>query len=248
MLFGCHELHVFMDHNNLIFATLNSQRVLRWRLFLEEYAPIFHYIKGVDNKVADALSRLPTLDSSEEKSIPGTYKQVLTSDDEESFYSMQYDDPALFDCLLHHPSVFDCYLNYPDPDVLPYPLHFDNIWNAQQDDEELNEIRQQEPDNFRMHQCDNRELICWQPDPQEDWRIVIPNAILDDVIEWYHQVLNHTGMTKMRLTMERNLWNPTMRRRIEEIVGHCDACQRYKQAGKGYGELPPREAEAVPWH
>jgi hypothetical protein len=37
---------------------LNSDRVYRWRLLLEEYGPEIVYIKGIHNTVADALSRL----------------------------------------------------------------------------------------------------------------------------------------------------------------------------------------------
>jgi hypothetical protein len=59
MLFGCNELHIHMDHRNLTFNTLNSQRVLRWRLFIKEYNPYSHYIKGELNVLADALSCLP---------------------------------------------------------------------------------------------------------------------------------------------------------------------------------------------
>ena len=37
---------------------MTSQRDLRWRILLEEFGPQIEYIKGDDNSVADALSRL----------------------------------------------------------------------------------------------------------------------------------------------------------------------------------------------
>ncbi len=37
---------------------LTSDRVYRWRLLLEEYAPEIFYIKGIHSTVADATSRL----------------------------------------------------------------------------------------------------------------------------------------------------------------------------------------------
>ena len=61
MLYGCKELHVHTDHKNNTYQKLQiqSQRVARWRMFLEDFGVQYHYIKGESNHLADALSRLP---------------------------------------------------------------------------------------------------------------------------------------------------------------------------------------------
>ena len=55
------QIIVFADHKNLKFKTFNTERVIRWRLILEEYGPELRYIKEENNVVADALSRLAML-------------------------------------------------------------------------------------------------------------------------------------------------------------------------------------------
>jgi hypothetical protein len=58
MLWG-QRLNVYIDHRNLTRdgLGLTSDRVTRWRILLEEYAPKIIYIKGIHNTVADAISR-----------------------------------------------------------------------------------------------------------------------------------------------------------------------------------------------
>jgi hypothetical protein len=48
----------YTDHKNLTQDTLGltSDRVYRWRLLLEEFAPEIVYIKGIHNMVTDAIS------------------------------------------------------------------------------------------------------------------------------------------------------------------------------------------------
>jgi RNase H-like domain found in reverse transcriptase len=56
MLYGCPDIHVYTDHKNNTFHRLQTQRVLHWRLFLDDYSVKFHYIKGNSNSLAEVLS------------------------------------------------------------------------------------------------------------------------------------------------------------------------------------------------
>ena len=57
-----HDITVYTDHRNLTYKNFNTDRVMRWRLAIEEYGPELVYIKGERNVVADALSRLAMKD------------------------------------------------------------------------------------------------------------------------------------------------------------------------------------------
>ena len=65
-----HKIIVYTDHSNLTFENLQTDRVLRWRLLLEEYGVEIRYIKGVQNIVADILSRYPTSNNPLDKAKP----------------------------------------------------------------------------------------------------------------------------------------------------------------------------------
>lgn len=52
-------IRVYTDHKNSLETTFRNAQMLRWRLGIEEYGVTMYYIKGQENVVADALSRLP---------------------------------------------------------------------------------------------------------------------------------------------------------------------------------------------
>ena len=80
MLLGA-KIVVKTDHKNLThkLSLFTTQRVMRWRLLLEEFGPIFEYKKGAENLIANALSRVPTLDEKVTLAMPET--QCVKVDD-----------------------------------------------------------------------------------------------------------------------------------------------------------------------
>ena len=105
LLYGA-EIHVHTDHRNLTYSkNLNSQRVIRWHLFIEEFHPQFHYITGPNNVLADALSRVPRSLEEEENANAVDKATTLTSQSElDSFFAIKIDDINLITSLLHYPN------------------------------------------------------------------------------------------------------------------------------------------------
>ena len=98
MLLGA-DLTVYTDHKNLCFENLQTQRVLRWRLFLEEYGPKFEYIKGELNVIADTFSRIRRKDDTE----PLAWKNNAPASDikdelaDDNFLTILYDNQEFVD-------------------------------------------------------------------------------------------------------------------------------------------------------
>jgi hypothetical protein len=211
---------------------------MRWRNFLEEYSPTFLYIKGPDNVIADAFSRVPLKSSTEEvKQGPDKTKNNPTEKVPESF-SIEFDDPQLLECFLNHPPI----------EQMRFPLDYEWIRQNQFDDQQLQQLRQLKPLEYPVMDMGNDVQLVCRVRPDQSWQIAIPTALLDDIITWYHQVLGHVGIVRLYQSIVTHFSHPHLKPRIEYIVKSCDACLRSKLPGMGYGELPPREAGLVPWN
>ena len=202
----------------------------------EEYHPTFHYVKGTDNAIANSISRLPRLESLVGDDIDiGPKSPTSTST---STFSIELDDEPLLTCFLNHPILTD---------NIQYPLDYHLIHDRQLLDIQLILNQQTHPLKFPSIIFHDIFLICFVKNPGDTWRIAIPTSLLDPIINWYHQMLAHVGMTRLNATIATHFYHPTLKARVEHIVRVCEACQRTKLPGTGFGELPPRNALLLPW-
>ena len=63
-------------------------------------------------------------------------------------------------------------------------------------------------------------------------------------VKFYHILLNHPGKQRLLQGMHRH-FHPDLRKIIDNF--HCDACQKYKVDGRGFGHLPARDVRTAPW-
>ena len=73
MLLG-QKLKIYTDHKNLTCKIFNTDKVIIWRLIIEEYGPYIYNIKGEKNMVSDALSRIP-LNGNKKATYNSTYQK-----------------------------------------------------------------------------------------------------------------------------------------------------------------------------
>mmetsp|Transcript_2824 Transcript_2824/g.7823 ORF Transcript_2824/g.7823 Transcript_2824/m.7823 type:complete len:1452 (-) Transcript_2824:296-4651(-) len=84
------QVTIHTDHLNLLYKPLSSNRLQRWRILLEEYGPTVVHVKGENNVVADALSRLPmehrdddVSNTTEEERTPLSYMSTTETESAE---------------------------------------------------------------------------------------------------------------------------------------------------------------------
>lgn len=211
------QIRIYTDHENLTYKKFNSERVMRWRLYIEEYSPDLQYVKGENNVVADALSRLDAEDT------PSMIEALITEEMCANWY-----------CYAKEEITYDS-----------HPLSFQQLEKAQQADKQLMKILKMDKTMYHLHSFHGggktRQLICFKE------KIVVPKMLQKHVIDWYHTVLCHPGINRTEETIAQHLWWPKMRDQITNYVQSCPTCQRNKRKHKKYGHLPIKEAEALIW-
>jgi hypothetical protein len=225
------DVTVHTDHLNLLYSDMPSQRMIRWRLLMEEFHPQVVHVAGKDNDAADALSRLD-MDSNDTDELEwGPVTRPLT-----------YNDEVTERTNLLFPMASENELNY------AFPLAPDLIKFYQDKDVTLQKELRTRGHKLTAKVIEGSNLL-HRPDRKHNARIVVPSALINRVLDWYHTVLVHPGETRMEASIRSVYTWKNLRRDVQARCKTCHKCQLAKKSGKKkYGHLPPKTAECLMWN
>ena len=270
-------IRVHMDHKNLThrLTDFTTQRVLRWRLLLEEFNPTFLYKSGPSNVLADALSRVPTARTERESS-----RDDLTSNDELMFCLSSY--PILVEfpidqevtplatsqsvqgagqeaAGLHRPGrcplptnvaqhkLEEIFLEHPMFDEQGrLPFHYKILFDYQQEDPQLLELPTSTPQQYQWGNMGGHLLVCRHHNQHN--RICLTDKMLPLIVDWFHKATAHNlGITRLQENLRFHFYHPKLLAEVRKQVSACNLCQRMKRGSRQYGLLASRDARSLPW-
>ena len=222
ILFG-YEIIVWSDHKNLVHAATvsESQRVMRWRLLLEEFGPDIRHIAGVENIVADAISRLPMTQNNDRV-------EVSTSE--------------------LHCRMNELFLRERDEtNDNGFPLDLSVVQQMQQIElrKRKSKLKAQLKDKgsgYAMKEIDEFDLLTYKD------KIYVPQPLRGRTLSWYHLYLCHPGGDRLANTLSTVCYWKGMTSQAKSFCKKCGSCQKYKKRRVKYGKLPAKNVQQlVPW-
>ena len=145
--------------------------------------------------------------------------------------------------------LLDCFLNLLNMNTAENnPLNLKCIEEGQLQDLQLQNWKHQLPTQFIIRQFGNETKLITHvklgDNADMEWKILLPEAQTKPVIKLFHQVLGHPRENRLRYTILMRYYHPDLRLHIGNFV--CDACQKNKLSGRGFGFLPGQDVNIHP--
>lgn len=216
------EFETITDHKGLTFLTntvYHNSRLIRWSLLLQQYRFKVTYCKGSDNVVADFLSRNPNgrFHSEVEEQLMFGLLNKFTLPQLHKITRQVVEISPLAIMMIHKQNG-----------TLKQILK--NLNKLQSEDTYCRTIidnlklgrKSARNNNFELYQ----DILFHRENKNDLYRIVVPNAIVDNVINYVHAQLGHPGVFKTLTYIKRFYYFKFMHRHIKKFVLTCDLCQR----------------------
>ena len=180
----------------------------RWAMLLQEYDIKFVHIKGKDNILADAISRLCTIN---------IYK---TADDTDTAHIAKF-----------HPNEIPEQIHLVQTSQSPWPINMssDTLCSLQKQDKfckhKAHEIHLGVKNTFYL---DNNGILKWSilVNNIEVCTTVIPIALTNILIHEFHNCRGHQGYAIALNASKRRFWWKGMRTNVKYHISNCVICSK----------------------
>ena len=249
---------IVTDHQALTFfneAPTRSQRRMRWREYLSRFNFMMKYLKGEDNKVADALSRYFSSDEPGETHDIAAYVNadarldpegddltiactaeltafqvsIIPSEEREEVIrdhvEQRINDSHQLSLHKELETIQSPGLNVKDDNV---QVVLRNIPKLYENDKFFSNIWKHPDryDKFKVH----KELL-WIVNRAGYKVVCTPKGLIKGkstqglIIDACHQTLGHLGLSKMLEYVRRWFWWPNIKEDVEDFCSSCGKCQ-----------------------
>ena len=198
------------------------------------------HIKGLDNVVADALSRLDAdiMTSTSETENACLFATVIAE--------LPLDTTYVLPDGRDSEQMAYAFTTNKEENIETFPMNPRLIAKEQKKDKNIQKSIQQQSlqgsNKYIAKMIEGTELLTYND------RIVIPTVLQGRIVEWYHCYLRHPGQVRMDETLRQIYYWENMRAMIQRHVRSCKLCQLCKKPRKKYGHLPVKTAEeSEPW-
>ncbi|KAF0146990.1 MAG: hypothetical protein FD187_3129, partial [bacterium] len=227
-----------------------TSRIERWQMQLQPFKFTIEVIRGKENVVADALSRIEWPDAKDgDDDEPGTAAAIVDALDESAHLAEGRDDDA---------DVPADPANESAAEGLPTR---DEIADAQANDALLRQVRRWvedgHPDKNAVAGCEPKLKALWQQldrtrahdgllvvgdlDVPASTRVILPDALVPRIVQEFHagRFGVHQGAGKLLARIKQHYYWPAMRRDIDLHLKLCPTCEKFRRAPAGRAELTP---------
>lgn len=221
------HLTIVTDHKALQFlmsSKLNSSRLTRWVLYLQEYNFDVVYRPGKENLFCDFLSRHPVVDG-KCASEADVSKGILVG-------------MAKFNLDADVRKRLKCFREFQAEDASGRRM-LNRLEAKSAKPTDGHDLKFRLVDGYIYHADQVGELKLW-----------VPGSLVKEIVWSYHLDTGHSGPAKCYDAIRREFWWHGMTRAIRQILRACERCQKTKfpnhyLEGKWNNVLPTKKGELV---